>query len=45
MITCVHGMQYVGAKLGLIARAASWLAEDGPLVASPNLYNRCPGPQ
>lgn len=29
LITCVHGLHYVGDKLGLIARAASWLAEEG----------------
>lgn len=29
LITCVHGLHYVGDKLGLIARAASWLVEDG----------------
>ena len=34
LITCVHGLHYVGDKLGLIARAASWLADDGRFVAS-----------
>ena len=34
LITCVHGLHYVGDKLGLIARAASWLAGDGLFVAS-----------
>jgi SAM-dependent methyltransferase len=33
LITCVHGLHYVGDKLGLIARAVSWLAEDGRFVA------------
>ena len=32
LITCVHGLHYVGDKLGLVARAASWLAEDGLFV-------------
>ena len=39
LITCVHGLHYVGDKLGLIARAASWLAEDGVFVASLDLHN------
>ena len=39
LITCVHGLHYVGDKLGLIARAASWLAEDGLFVASLDLLN------
>lgn len=34
LITCVHGLHYVGDKLGLIARAASWLVEDGRFVAN-----------
>ena len=34
LITCVHGLHYIGDKLGLIARAASWLAEDGLFVAN-----------
>jgi SAM-dependent methyltransferase len=34
LITCVHGLHYVGDKLGLIARAAFWLADDGLFVAS-----------
>jgi SAM-dependent methyltransferase len=39
LITCVHGLHYVGDKLGLIARAASWLVEDGLFVASLDLHN------
>jgi SAM-dependent methyltransferase len=31
LITCVHGLHYVGDKLGLLARACRWLAEDGVL--------------
>ena len=37
LITCVHGLHYIGDKLGLIARAASWLAEDGLFVANLDL--------
>ena len=33
LITCVHGLHYVGDQLGLLARTASWLAEDGLLLA------------
>ena len=39
LITCVHGLHYVGDKLGLIARAASWLVEDGLFVANLSLEN------
>jgi SAM-dependent methyltransferase len=34
LITCVHGLHYIGDKLALIARAASWLTRDGLLVAN-----------
>ena len=34
LITCVHGLHYVGDKLRLIERAASWLAEDGLFAAN-----------
>lgn len=33
LITCVHGLHYVGDKLGLLTRAASWLGPEGVLVA------------
>ncbi|MFF7205481.1 class I SAM-dependent methyltransferase [Streptomyces sp. NPDC008141] len=33
LITCVHGIHYLGDKLGLIARAASWLTADGLFAA------------
>jgi hypothetical protein len=39
LITCVHGLHYVCDKLGLIARAASWLVEDGRFVANLALDN------
>ncbi|USX51944.1 class I SAM-dependent methyltransferase [Lentzea sp. HUAS12] len=34
LVTCVHGLHYVGDKLGLLVRAASWLAPGGQLVAN-----------
>jgi trans-aconitate methyltransferase len=39
LITCVHGLHYVGDKIGLIARAASWLVEDGMFLANLDLDN------
>jgi SAM-dependent methyltransferase len=39
LVTCVHGLHYVGDKLGLIARAVSWLAADGLFVANLDLAN------
>ncbi|QDV36415.1 class I SAM-dependent methyltransferase [Tautonia plasticadhaerens] len=39
LVTSVHGLHYVGNKLGLIARACSWLVEDGLLVANLDLTN------
>jgi hypothetical protein len=38
-ITCVHGLHYIGDKLGLIVRAASWLVDDGLFVANLDLHN------
>jgi SAM-dependent methyltransferase len=29
LITCVHGLHYVGDRLGVLARALSWLTPDG----------------
>lgn len=34
LITCVHGLHYVGDKLGALARIASWLTEDGLFAAN-----------
>jgi SAM-dependent methyltransferase len=34
LVTCVHGLHYVGDKLGTISRAASWLRDDGLFVAT-----------
>ena len=39
LVTCVHGLHYVGDKLGLIARAAAWLVDDGLFVAHLDLAN------
>lgn len=33
LITCVHGLHYLGDKLGMIQRAASWLTPDGRFLA------------
>jgi SAM-dependent methyltransferase len=33
LITCVHGLHYLGDKLGLLTRAAGWLSPFGRLVA------------
>ncbi|PZG20687.1 class I SAM-dependent methyltransferase [Nonomuraea aridisoli] len=34
LITCVHGLHYVGDKLRLLTRAAGWLADDGLFAAN-----------
>jgi SAM-dependent methyltransferase len=34
LITCVHGLHYVGDKLAVLAAAASWLTSNGVLVAN-----------
>lgn len=34
LITSVHGLHYIGDKLGLITRASSWLKDDGKFVAN-----------
>jgi predicted TPR repeat methyltransferase len=39
LITCVHGFHYIGDKLGLVERAATWLAADGMFAASLDLAN------
>ncbi len=39
LITCVHGLHYVGDKLRLVARAASWPTEYGLFVAGLDLHN------
>jgi SAM-dependent methyltransferase len=37
LITCLHGLHYVGDKLAVLSRAASWLAPGGRLVADLDL--------
>jgi SAM-dependent methyltransferase len=37
LITCVHGLHYIGDKLATVTRAASWLTPDGLLVADLDL--------
>ncbi|MFF4234201.1 class I SAM-dependent methyltransferase [Streptomyces sp. NPDC001820] len=39
LITCVHGLHYVGDQLGLLARAASWLTPQGLLIAHLDPYS------
>jgi SAM-dependent methyltransferase len=39
LITCVHGLHYVGDKLGVLCRAAGWLKSDGRLLAHLDLQN------
>lgn len=39
LITCLHGLHYIGDKIGLIAHAASWLTDDGLFVANLDLAN------
>lgn len=39
LITCVHGLHYIGDKLKLIERAVSWLADDGLFAANVDLNN------
>ncbi|MCE9548028.1 MAG: class I SAM-dependent methyltransferase [Planctomycetia bacterium] len=34
LITCVHGLHYLGDKLGQIARFVSWLKPDGQFLAN-----------
>jgi len=37
LITCVHGLHYVGDKLAVLTRAAGWLTAGGLLVADLDL--------
>lgn len=39
LITCIHGLHYIGDKLGLIARACAWLSSDGRFVANLDTVN------
>jgi hypothetical protein len=37
LITCVHGLHYVGDKLAVLTRASGWLTDDGLLIADVDL--------
>ncbi len=37
LITCVHGLHYVGDKLAALTRAADWLTPNGQLIADLDL--------
>jgi len=39
LITCVHGLHYLGDKLGLIVHAAGWLKDAGHFVANLDMAN------
>lgn len=39
LITCVHGLHYVGDKIGTISRAVSWLTETGTFAAHLDAQN------
>lgn len=39
VITCVHGLHYIGDKLGLISRVGSWLTMNGRFTANLSLEN------
>ncbi len=39
LITCVHGLHYIGDKLALLRRALGWLTEDGVFAAHLDLAN------
>jgi SAM-dependent methyltransferase len=46
LITCVHGLHYVGDKLAVLTRAANWLTPAGRLAADLDLRSiRLPGGQ
>jgi SAM-dependent methyltransferase len=39
LVTCIHGLHYLGDKLRAITRACSWLRPDGLFVANLDLGN------
>jgi len=39
LITCVHGLHYIGDKLSVIQKAAGWLKKDGVFLANLELSN------
>lgn len=45
LVTCVHGLHYIGDKLGLLAAMSSWAAPHGTLAAhfDPDLFRHPDG--
>lgn len=41
LITCVHGLHYLGDKLQAIRLAVSWLVSDGRFIANLDAANMC----
>jgi SAM-dependent methyltransferase len=39
LITCVHGLHYIGDKLAFLQKTASWLKDDGIFLANLDLAN------
>ncbi|MFC5824394.1 methyltransferase domain-containing protein [Nonomuraea insulae] len=39
LITCVHGLHYLGDKLALLARIPGWLTDDGLFVANFDVHS------
>ena len=39
LITCVHGLHYLGDKLDILKRTTSWLTNDGLIIAHLDLNN------
>ena len=39
LITCVHGLHYIGDKLGVIKKVISWLTDDAIFIANLDLNN------
>lgn len=39
LITCVHGLHYIGDKLELIGRARQWLTDGGTFVAHLDVHS------
>ncbi|WP_107074620.1 hypothetical protein [Micromonospora sp. MH33] len=37
LITCVHGLHYLGDKLAVLTRVAGWLTDDGRFIADLDL--------
>lgn len=39
LITCVHGLHYIGDKLGFLQKTVSWLKDDGIFLANLDIAN------